>query len=263
MLNGKIQDTNSRFFAKYLFSKGIEVKKILVIGDEEEDIVESIQGLSKRYDFIITSGGIGPTHDDITYDSIAKAFQLDVSLHQETVDKMLTLRKESAPVLNKEAQEAQFRMATLPQGSNVEYVYLNEELWVPVVGINKQIFILPGVPQLFEALLTGLVETHLYERIQLGNTFIRYYVTTSLSESEIAPHLTQLQNKASDDGFKDIKIGSYPHMGLDLNTISILGRFKDKEYIRGIVDYSVKNLKGKEIDAKQEEEYSANLDKIK
>lgn len=263
MLNGKIQDTNSRFFAKYLFSKGIEVKKIIVIGDEEQDIVDAVKSLSLNYDFIITSGGIGPTHDDITYDSIGKAFDLEVSLHEETAEKMVRLRKKSAPVLDKEAQEAQFRMATLPVGPNVEYIYLNNELWVPVVGIDEKVFILPGVPQLFETLLTGLVETHLQERILKGNKFVRYYVTTELSESQIAPHLTQLQSKAISEGYDDVKIGSYPHMGLDLNTISILGRFINNDYIRGVVEYSLKNLKGKEINAEQEEKYSSNSDEIK
>lgn len=261
-MNGKIQDTNSRFFAKLLFNKGIEVKKILVIGDEEAEIVESIRSLSSKYDFIITSGGIGPTHDDITYESLAQAFGLDIELDQETVFKMKKLRKGKNVELNKEAQDAQNRMAILPKGENVEYIYVSEDLWVPVVGINQQVFILPGVPQLFESMLTALIETHLSQRILNGNTFIRYYVTTSLSESEIAPSLTILQRKAIDDGYDDIKIGSYPHMGLNFNTISILGRSKNNEYIRQIVEYSIDQLKGTEVDAKKEEEYSANVDKV-
>lgn len=216
-----------------------------------------------KYDFIITSGGIGPTHDDITYESIAKAFELKIELDEETADRMRRLRKNKQVKLNKEAQDAQNRMVILPKGSNVEKIYVNEELWVPVVGINQQVFILPGVPQLFESMLSELIEGHLSKRIINENTFIRYFVVTPLSESEIAPSLTILQKKALDDGYDDIKIGSYPHMGLDLNTISILGRNKNNEYIRTIVEYSVSNLKGKEIDAKQEEEYSSNVDKVK
>jgi len=263
VLNGKIQDTNSRFFAKYCFSKGIEVKKILVVGDEEDEIIESIKSLALKYDFILTSGGIGPTHDDITYQSIAKAFNLNLVLHQETVEKMIKLRKKTSPILNKEAQDAQYRMATLPQGDDVENIYLNDELWVPVVGINQQIFILPGVPQLFESLLTRLIENHLIKRIPNDNKFIRYFVTTEFSESEIAPKLTSLQSKAINDGYNDVKIGSYPHMGLNLNTISILGRFKNDDYIRKVVDYSVEQFKGTEIDPTQEEENSNNLDTVK
>ncbi|CCH44980.1 putative competence-damage inducible protein [Wickerhamomyces ciferrii] len=263
VLNGKIQDTNSRFFAKFLFEKGIQLQKILVIGDESQDIIESVRELSSKYDFIVTTGGIGSTHDDITYESIAKAFDLNLELHQETVDKMIKLRKSTSKQLEGDALKAQLRMATLPKGSNVENIYLNEELWVPIVGINKKLYIFPGVPQLFEKMVKGLVEQHLNSRIPEENKFIRFYVSTKLSESEIAPHLTQLQKKAQDDGFEDVKIGSYPHLGLQVNTISILARSKNKDYLRSIVDYSIKNLQGVEIDSKLEDEYSNNVDPLK
>merc|ERR1712098_700199 len=87
VLGGKTVDTNSAYFAKFCFSLGIQLKRIEVIADDEEEIIEAARRMSKNYDLVVTSGGIGPTHDDITYQSIAKAFNLPLELHETTVAK--------------------------------------------------------------------------------------------------------------------------------------------------------------------------------
>merc|ERR1712093_457808 len=83
VLGGKTVDTNSAYMAKFCFQLGMALKRIEVIADDEDEIVEAVKRMSTNYDFVVTSGGIGPTHDDITYQSIAKAFSLPLILHDE------------------------------------------------------------------------------------------------------------------------------------------------------------------------------------
>ncbi|KAI7688006.1 Molybdopterin binding protein, partial [Hortaea werneckii] len=93
VLGGKTVDTNSAWFAKYCFSLGINLKRVEVIADDESEIVEATRRMSHNYDMVVTSGGIGPTHDDITYQSIAKAFSLPIVLHEKAYERMKRLSK--------------------------------------------------------------------------------------------------------------------------------------------------------------------------
>ncbi|KAK6539767.1 hypothetical protein TWF694_009961 [Orbilia ellipsospora] len=87
VLNGKIVDTNSPWFAKFCFSLGLDLKRVEVIPDDEGDIVEAVRRMSGRYDIVVTSGGIGPTHDDITYPSIAKAYAISLNMKSKFLEK--------------------------------------------------------------------------------------------------------------------------------------------------------------------------------
>ncbi|ODV63622.1 flavin adenine dinucleotide pyrophosphatase, partial [Ascoidea rubescens DSM 1968] len=231
ILNGKITDTNSKFFAKYCFTLGIELKKILVIGDDKEDIISSIKFLANKYDFIITSGGIGPTHDDITYLSIAEAFNCELKLDEYARDRMRHFRRNKNDNFSQEQIDAQLRMVILPQSNgkiDVINYYVCDDLWVPINAVNNQVFILPGVSQLFQKLLTNL-KPYIIGRIDTSESasFERFYVKTPKKESVMAPLLSKLQEQYdSKYGVGEIKIGSYPHMGLQINTVSIIGRKK-------------------------------------
>lgn len=254
VLNGKIKDTNSTYFARFCFAKGIEVKHVAVVPDEEADIVETIQRLASRYDFIVTSGGIGPTHDDITYEAIGKAFGLSVSLDESVAARMRKLSKSKIDLKNAEAVAAQLRMATIPQGPNVKSIFIAEDLWVPVVAIDHKVHILPGVPQLFTRMLEGL-DLHIESRLPSDDRkLIRFYVTTKLRESEMAPYLTRKQIEVDPKG---IKLGSYPHMSIGINTVSIIGREADREYLREIVKDVEEKLQGQEVSKEQEEKHSS------
>lgn len=265
VLNGKIKDTNSHFFSKLMFNKGVNVRKILVIGDEESEIVESVKALTQKYDFVLTSGGIGPTHDDITYESIAKSYELPVSIHQDTVKRMERVKgSKKWKAINEATMRAQLRMATFPDGPNVEALFLDEKLWLPIVGVDKKLFILPGVPQLFQSLLTSLVDGPLKSRFAKAgeNNYLRFFVTTKFSESKLSSFLSTIQSESDDYIVKkygkeaaflnSIKIGSYPHMGIKLNTISLLGKAQERELLRDLVAKTVKELEGTEIDEAEE-----------
>lgn len=256
VLNGKIIDTNSRFFAKYCWNNGISLREIITVGDDERQIVETLENLTRKYQLIVTSGGIGPTHDDITYESVAKAFKLPVKLDSEIKKRMQKLSNPESR-LDDQALEAFYRMATVPFGSQVINYYVDDELWVPICSVAHKVYILPGIPQLFTRMIEAFTPQfkEIYGLKEDTREYIRYFVKTPFSESQISYFLRKLQEEASQVS-EDIKIGSYPHFGMGFNTISILGT-KDKEaYLKKLSGETAKELKGEPITAELEEKYS-------
>lgn len=258
VLNGKIIDTNSRFFARYCFNLGIKLKEIVTIGDEEDQIVETVNKLSKKYQFIVTTGGIGSTHDDITYEAISKSFGLPCLLNEELKRKMQEKQNPESR-LDKQALKDYYKMATLPTGDNVKNYYVSDDLWVPICSINHQVFIFPGIPQLFEKMLTSFtpILKNLFQLTDKYNEYVRYFVKTKLTESQIS-HSLKLYQEESEKISPEIKIGSYPHYGMGFNTISILGEKKHDKFLRTIVDRAITNLEGEEIPSVLEDSYSNN-----
>ncbi|CEP62490.1 flavin adenine dinucleotide pyrophosphatase LALA0_S05e06810g [Lachancea lanzarotensis] len=257
VLNGKITDTNSRFFAQYCYRLGVNLREIATIGDQKDQISSSITRLSAENDFVITSGGIGPTHDDITYESIASAFNLHCKLDNQCQDRM---RKISKPEqrYDSDALKDFYRMATLPTGPDVHNYYVLDELWVPIVGISKKVYILPGIPQLFEKLLNAFEPTlkQLYDVNERNpHLYERYFIKTKKSESEISAFLRELQSRCLTVS-KEIKIGSYPHYGMGFNTVSILGLKEHNIFLKELVKESLQKLDGTPITAEEEQRYS-------
>lgn len=259
VLNGKILDTNLYEFAKYCFSElSIPLKKTVVCGDDKDDIIRSLQVLrDEKCDFIITSGGIGSTHDDITYGALSEAFEVPCALDQTTVDRMNNLRGKYLLLLTKPQLHAFYKMATLPQSTaevDVLKLFVKDSLWVPIVGINSQVYVLPGVPQLFKQLLLGLGDAIKTRVVQ--NKFQRYYVNTTSGESTMAPFLTDLQNRCDAKyGVQQIKVGLYPHFNWGLVTISIIGDDSiPQNELREVVEEVVASIGGgaKEISAEEE-----------
>ncbi|KAI8916033.1 MoaB/Mog domain-containing protein [Gorgonomyces haynaldii] len=200
VLSGKTRDSNSHFLAGLCFRSGLHLSKILVVPDIKEEI-QVVRDLVKQYDHVITSGGIGPTHDDITYESIAGAFGLPLKYHQETLERMRkasVLRK-----MNLDMNKDRMRMALFPEGPGVKVLYPIDDptFWVPVVTVKDQgtVAIFPGIPRLFERMAEAYVQT-----IADGK-FHRALIGTSKPEGEIAQILRDLQSKT------ELKIGSYPH----------------------------------------------------
>ncbi|KAF7915090.1 hypothetical protein EAE99_010286 [Botrytis elliptica] len=253
VLGGKTVDTNSAYFAKFCFKHGINLKRIEVIADDEDEIIEAVRRMSNNYDFIVTSGGIGPTHDDITYQSIGRAFGLELKLHQETYEKMKRLSKPhpSQPNFNWDedspAKKAKLRMVELPLDESrdltKQVIFPCEDLWVPVACINGNIHILPGIPRLFERLLEGL-KPFLLPRLTdpEGKGICRVMISTPMSESAVAPYLTELAAKVEPKG---IKVGSYPRWGKAHNTVTLVGR--DQEYLESLIAEVEKNVNGHRV----------------
>ncbi|KAJ7638864.1 MoaB/Mog domain-containing protein [Roridomyces roridus] len=215
ILNGKTHDTNSNYFAKYCFQHGIDLKRIEVIADDEEQIIEASRRLVKNYDFVITSGGIGPTHDDITYACLAKAFNQPLAHHPETLARMAHLMKTRLSTQTPQQRAATERMALFPVRAEVIFL---PDIWVPVVRLEGKLCVFPGIPALFTKMLNSLTPflplpppTERPSRIQ---------VFTERSESMIAPYLTKLQMRVKPHG---IQVGSYPVLGHGV-FVSLIGR---------------------------------------
>lgn len=258
VLGGKTIDTNSAYFAKWCFTLGISLKRVEVIEDDESEIIEAVRRMSERYDFIVTSGGIGPTHDDITYQSIAKAFDLPLKLHQETYDKMKLLSKprpgqpEFDWDVDSPAKRAKLRMAELPTDESrdlkKQFLFPQEDLWVPVAVVNGNVHILPGIPRLFTRLLEGLKPFVLPRLVDPeGKGTHRVLFSTPLPESGVAEFLTTLAAKV---GPKGVKVGSYPRWGKESNTVTLVG--KDQDYLESLVDEVEKGIEGIRISAEEE-----------
>ncbi|KAH7106972.1 MoaB/Mog domain-containing protein [Auriculariales sp. MPI-PUGE-AT-0066] len=217
VLNGKTQDTNSHYLARRLFEMGIELKRIEVIPDDEVEIVRAAQTLSAKFDLVVTSGGIGPTHDDITYASLAKAFNKELVMNEEVRRRMAAMSIYKKTWLDQQTDEqraARDRMAQFPAGAEV--LFVAEDLWVPVVRLEHKVCILPGIPTLYRRMLDSLVEHYLPLPPERPS---RYLVFTTLPESTIAPYLANLQARVKLEG---IRIGSYPTLYKGV-TVSMIG----------------------------------------
>ncbi|CAO3608142.1 unnamed protein product [Cunninghamella blakesleeana] len=242
ILNGKIQDTNSHCLAKYLFELGIELKRIEVVGDNEYDIGEAVERLSKNHHFVFTSGGIGITHDDITYASIAKAFNLSLKLDDITWEKVLELRKKQLSHHStsdvSSSLDGYKQMATFPSPS--QHIREHPSIPIPIILVNNNVYILPGIPKLFKLLLYSL-SNHFKQKISSSSSldisdlsssnnarpFYRRQIGTKKPEGIIANLLTDLQKSVERD---NIKIGSYPT--LNDNHLSVVISIVGKDTIK-------------------------------
>ena len=191
VLSGRTQDTNSYFIAKNLTSSGIKLEEIKIISDQKEHIISSVKLFSKNYSYVFTTGGIGPTHDDITSESLAEAF-----------NKKYEINKEAFNILEKYYPKGEFnisrqRMAKMP--SDVQLIY-NPMTAAPGFILNN-VFVLPGVPKIMEVMFINVLKN-----IKKGKPKKVITINTNLYESKLAPFLNDIQEK-----HKECSIGSYPY----------------------------------------------------
>ena len=176
ILTGKIEDTNTRYLARRLFELGIALRQVVVCPDELDIIVRELNHLRAGHDIVFTSGGVGPTHDDITIDAVAAAFGRPVV---ESPEIAAMIRAHFGDIVT----PAHLRMANMPEGA--ELVRNAKSGWPTVLCGN--VYILPGVPEIFERKLDAL-----RERLDEGQRFFNQTVYTHCDEGEIAALLTEL-----------------------------------------------------------------------
>ena len=194
ILSGRTLDTNSNFIADKLTKEGIKLEEILVIQDVKEIIKENVINFSSKYSYVFTTGGIGPTHDDITSESISEAFQLNCETNIQAFEILNNYYPEG------EFNESRQRMAKMPVGSEL---ILNPMTAAPGFKI-KNIFVLPGVPEIMQTMFLELIKT-----LKKGKAKLITTINTNLYESKIAIELKNIQNN-----YKDASIGSYPYFNL-------------------------------------------------
>ena len=188
ILSGKIADTNTTLLAQALFDLGIELRRVVVCPDEIETIGNDLTELRAGHDLVFTSGGVGPTHDDVTIDGVAASFGRPV-VRSVAVEKMIR------HYYGDRTTDAHLRMANMPEGA--EMIRSSEAPWPTVVIEN--VFVLPGVPEIFELKLADL-----HKRLDEGYKFHSQAVYTLCDEGEIANLLERIA-----EAFPGVMVGSY------------------------------------------------------
>ena len=190
ILSGRTQDTNTHYIAKFLTALGIDLREARVVGDVEAEIVASLNALRAKNDFVFTTGGIGPTHDDITADAVARAFGVGIGYHPEAYA-LLEARYPPG-----EFNEMRKRMARIPHGA---VLVANSVSGAPGFHIGN-VYVMAGVPMVMRAMLEAIAP-----QLPRGEQVQSITVEAAIPEGAIAPGLAALQKE-----HKDIAIGSYP-----------------------------------------------------
>jgi len=208
ILSGRTKDTNTGSIALWLNSIGVKVMEVRVIPDVERTIIDTVNYLRKDNDYVFTTGGIGPTHDDITAQSISKAFNLEYEIHKEAFKILEAYYKVG------EFNEGRQKMVWMPRKANL---ILNPTSGAP--GFNvENVFCLPGVPSILRSMLGGLKN-----KIVGGDPILSHTISLKTVESEIASSLANVQNNN-----KDLEIGSYPFFQAGKLGVSIVIRSEDQ-----------------------------------
>ena len=227
ILSGRTQDTNTSTLANWLNSIGVKVEEVRVIPDVENTIVETLNLLRSKYDYVFTTGGIGPTHDDITAQSVSKAFGIKYEVH-----------KEAFKILEEYYQPGEFnqgrqKMAWMPENANL---ILNPTSGAP--GFNvENVYSLQRVPSILKSMLGGLTNN-----IVGGEPIKSLTISLRTVESEIASSLTKVQNNNL-----DVEIGSYPFFHAGKLGVSIVIRSEDQNKINDCNSQILKFVKEKKI----------------
>ena len=211
ILSGRTQDTNSNAIARFLGPFGIEVKEIRVVGDKEAEIVEALNTLRARYTYVFTTGGIGPTHDDITADAIAKAFGVGIDFHAEALA-LLRARLKSGDL-----NEARKRMARIPLGASL---IRNPVSAAPGFQIEN-VFVMAGVPSIMQAMLEDVAP-----RLTRGHVIHTATIAARIGEGTIAAPLAQVQKE-----HPEVSIGSYPFYQTDGFGVNLVARGTNLESV--------------------------------
>ena len=228
ILSGRTQDTNTTTIALWLNSIGVKVQEVRIIPDIENIIIETINHLRKVNDYVFTTGGIGPTHDDITAQSISKAFNLKYEIHKEAYKILEAYYKPG------EFNEGRQKMVWMPENANL---ILNPTSGAP--GFNvENVFCLPGVPSILKSMLGGLKN-----RIVGGDPILSHTISLQTVESEIANSLTKVQ-----DNNLDVEIGSYPFFQAGKLGVSIVIRSEDQSKIDNCNSQILKFVNEKKIE---------------
>ncbi len=220
ILSGKVVDTNSPYLAAQLRSLGVDLRRVMTIPDEIEIIAEETLKMSEAYDFVFTSGGIGPTHDDITLDGVALAFGREMVLNQGMCERIERAQ-------GKPANESQKKMAMIPADARLIDA---GDLWFPVIIVNN-VHIFPGIPELLRKKFDSIRDRF------AGVPFHLKQVYVTRHESDIAQSLHDLLGE-----FPHLMLGSYPRLREQDYRVLLTLESRDADYLSRALDSLLERL---------------------
>jgi molybdenum cofactor synthesis domain-containing protein len=194
ILSGRTKDKNIGYIADHCTAIGIQVKEVRVVPDEEVEIVDAVQALGRRYTYVFTTGGIGPTHDDITADAIAAAFGVPITHRADAMARLQAHYDRSGLPFN----EARQRMARIPDGATL----IDNPISTAPGFTLGNVHVMAGVPNIFEAMLAGVIPT-----LTGGAPLLSQSLRVNRGEGEIATPFSALAAE-----FPDLSMGSYPFL---------------------------------------------------
>ncbi len=210
ILSGKTVDSNSAFLARELRQLGVTLKRITVIPDELDVIAETVRDFHRQFDIVFTSGGVGPTHDDITIEGVARALGRQVVVHP-------LLESKIREYLNgRSVNAAHLKMAEVPEGAEL---LMDDRLRFPTIKVEN-IYVLPGIPEILQQKFLALKD-----RFSVDPYYLKVIYTNEI-ESTIATHLNDTLR-----AYPDLLLGSYPKIGNDEYRVKLTLESKDKNYV--------------------------------
>jgi len=209
ILSGRTQDTNTNYIAKVLGTLGIDLKEARVVPDIEDEIVAALNPLRARYTYVFTTGGIGPTHDDITADAVAKAFGVGIDYHPEAMA-MLAARFSNPADFN----DMRKRMARIPLTARL---VRNKASVAPGFHIGN-VYVMAGVPMIMRAMMEDIAP-----ELKRGAIVHSQTVAARIGEGKIAAGLMAIQKD-----FPELAIGSYPYYREDGFGVQLVARGRDE-----------------------------------
>lgn len=214
ILSGRTKDSNSGFIADTLTDMGIDLEEVRVVADRKQAIIEAVRALSEKYTYVFTTGGIGPTHDDITADAVAEAFNVSLDIDPRA-RAILEARYENTDM---ELNAARLRMARIPAGADL---IENRISGAPGFKIGN-VHVMAGVPAVMQAMMDAIVET-----LPASAAIQSETVEAGRGEGDIAAILEKLQSE-----YRSVRIGSYPYHDGTRFTTRIVLRSRDGQALR-------------------------------
>lgn len=209
ILSGRTQDTNLKYLAEKLLTKGVKLAEVRVVPDIEAKIITALNELRANVDYVFTTGGIGPTHDDITAESVAKAFNVPLDQNEEARAILKNYYGDE-----QELTEARLRMARIPRGAQL---VLNPVSGAPGFQIEN-VFVMAGVPRIMQSMLDDIIP-----RLESGDQIFSLTIASlNIAESVMAEPLERIQNE-----YPSIEIGSYPQYRSGVFAVSFVLRGTD------------------------------------
>jgi molybdenum cofactor synthesis domain-containing protein len=220
ILSGKVVDTNSPFLTRELRSLGVTVRRILTIPDDVDEIAAAVREFRGAYDLVFTSGGVGPTHDDVTIEGVAQGLGRKVVRHPVIEAKMREYFKENI-------NEARLKMAEVPEGTEL---IVDGRLGFPTIKCEN-LYILPGIPEILEQKFQALRERF------AASPYVLRVVYTRDGEGTIAEHLN-----ATLAAFPELLLGSYPKLGDPEYAVKLTLESKDRDYVERALEHLLRLL---------------------